>query len=182
MSSVTLDHSLNGGFDIRELEFLVMRYAGWGTIAASIVWGTAAAGCSSNTELFERSGGAAAATGVGGQGLGGGSGGGVGGACNPGVSESCYSGPDGTEGVGVCHAGARICLSDGSAFGPCGGEVTAGPDDCTTRGGTLKLPPHHALAISIRDRGGGKEANVAPPLSAIERRLTTRRCEPPVLI
>ena len=28
MSSVTLDHSLNGGFDIRELEFLVMRYAG----------------------------------------------------------------------------------------------------------------------------------------------------------
>jgi hypothetical protein len=28
----------------------------------------------------------------------------------------------------------RICLSDGSAFGPCGGEVTPGRDDCTTPG------------------------------------------------
>jgi hypothetical protein len=45
-------------------------------------------------------------------------------ACEPGQVQPCYSGPDGTEGVGLCRAGGRTCLADGSGFGACQGEVT----------------------------------------------------------
>ncbi len=42
--------------------------------------------------------------------------------CTFGESEPCYSGPPGTEGVGICRAGERHCLEDGT-WGPCWGEV-----------------------------------------------------------
>jgi hypothetical protein len=46
-----------------------------------------------------------------------------------GLVEACYSGPDGTEGTGVCVPGVRTCL-DG-AFGACEGEVLpAAVDAC----------------------------------------------------
>ena len=59
---------------------------------------------------------------TGGSSGGGGSGGGSG-ACELGATEACYSGPEGTEDVGACHAGARTCAADGSGFGACEGEV-----------------------------------------------------------
>ena len=31
---------------------------------------------------------------------------------------TCYGGPDGTEGVGVCTGGTQTCLPDASGFGP----------------------------------------------------------------
>jgi hypothetical protein len=34
--------------------------------------------------------------------------------CSPGASESCYTGPPGTAGVGVCAAGTRFCNSEGT--------------------------------------------------------------------
>lgn len=71
--------------------------------------------------------------GAGGQNNGGQNNGGSGGgmtACAPGAIESCYSGPAGTEGVGPCKAGSRTCLPDGSAFGPCMGEVLPGTESC----------------------------------------------------
>lgn len=62
-------------------------------------------------------------------GAGGGTGGGA--ACKPGEAVACYGGAPGTEGHGACKAGTKTCLSDGSAFGECTGEVTPKmADDC----------------------------------------------------
>ena len=43
-------------------------------------------------------------------------------ACTPGDQIACYTGPDGTLGVGECRAGTRVCTTD-SSYGPCSGEV-----------------------------------------------------------
>ncbi len=58
--------------------------------------------------------------------------------CMPGQLGSCYTGPAGTDGVGVCHAGTRTCNANGLGWGPCNGEVVpvsevcsnASDDDC----------------------------------------------------
>lgn len=42
---------------------------------------------------------------------------------------SCYSGPAGTAGVGVCRPGFRPCV-DGTGYGPCGGEVLPSAEIC----------------------------------------------------
>lgn len=52
--------------------------------------------------------------------------------CTPGAVTSCYDGPMGTDGVGTCIAGMSTCLSDGSGFGPCEGQVVPSTDDCKT--------------------------------------------------
>src|SRR5687767_13088024 len=54
------------------------------------------------------------------------------GTCAPGSAMECYSGPPGTEGVGICTAGVAECLADGSGFGPCVGEVVPAAEDCAT--------------------------------------------------
>jgi hypothetical protein len=54
--------------------------------------------------------------------------------CAPGATASCYSGPTGTEGVGLCHAGTKTCAADGKSYGACTGEVLPVPEDCTTPG------------------------------------------------
>ncbi len=48
--------------------------------------------------------------------------------CVPGTIEPCYTGPENTEGVGLCHAGARVCSLDG-VWGACDGEVVPGEED-----------------------------------------------------
>jgi hypothetical protein len=61
--------------------------------------------------------------------------------CAPNSARDCYSGPDGTLDVGVCHGGTELCLPDGSAYGPCEGEQlpeaelcgNALDDDCDSR-------------------------------------------------
>ena len=45
-----------------------------------------------------------------------------GGGCTAGNTQACYSGPAGTQGVGICKAGTQTCGSDGT-FGTCIGEV-----------------------------------------------------------
>jgi hypothetical protein len=54
--------------------------------------------------------------------------------CTPRTTRSCYTGPPGTDGVGICRAGTQTCeLSpDGttSAWGPCTGAVLPGPEVC----------------------------------------------------
>lgn len=52
--------------------------------------------------------------------------------CKQGEQQSCYSGPSGTAGVGVCKAGVALCKPDGSGFGQCMGEVLPGDEDCST--------------------------------------------------
>jgi hypothetical protein len=43
--------------------------------------------------------------------------------CTAGSTQSCYSGPSGTEGVGQCKGGSQTCNSNGNGFGSCSGEV-----------------------------------------------------------
>ena len=48
----------------------------------------------------------------------------------PGSTRSCYTGPNGTEGVGLCTAGLETC--SGGMFGSCVGEVTPQPELCNS--------------------------------------------------
>ncbi|UQA56074.1 hypothetical protein [Polyangium aurulentum] len=54
------------------------------------------------------------------------------GPCTPGETEACYTGPEGTAGVGVCKVGTRVCNADGSGFGGCVGEVVPSAENCVT--------------------------------------------------
>jgi hypothetical protein len=60
----------------------------------------------------------------------GGSGGGLG--CTPDAVEACYSGPEGSEGKGLCKAGTHVCNKEGTGFDACVGEVLPKAEDCTT--------------------------------------------------
>ncbi|WP_153821322.1 hypothetical protein [Polyangium spumosum] len=60
----------------------------------------------------------------------GGAGGGEG--CVPDEERACYTGPPGTEDVGLCKRGIQVCLPNGSGFGECGGEVLPQPENCAT--------------------------------------------------
>lgn len=136
-----------------------MKRRGSGIVARLAILGLLAYGCDafSNHEAGAsdgmglrggEAGGAGSGDGSGGDGPGGdgaGGGGGVGGEggaggveapfCEPGTVEACYTGPEGTEGVGICRAGQRECLPDGLGFSKCLGEqipiaTACGPDDC----------------------------------------------------
>jgi hypothetical protein len=50
--------------------------------------------------------------------------------CTPGAPMSCYSGPAGTENVGVCRAGQEVCLQPDDASSACLGEVVPTAEDC----------------------------------------------------
>jgi hypothetical protein len=53
--------------------------------------------------------------------------------CAPGEARSCYDGPAGTEGVGLCRAGTQACAGDGASWGACAGEVLPAPvEDCAS--------------------------------------------------
>jgi Putative metal-binding motif len=45
--------------------------------------------------------------------------------------QSFYTGPEGTEGVGICHAGTRACTN--GAFAVCRQEVTPGNEICANQ-------------------------------------------------
>jgi hypothetical protein len=44
------------------------------------------------------------------------------------TQQSCYSGPPGTEGIGICQAGIQTC--DQGQWGPCTGDTTPAPEQC----------------------------------------------------
>jgi hypothetical protein len=44
------------------------------------------------------------------------------------VTQACYTGPAGTNGVGICHGGTQVCTS--GAFGSCVGQVTPIAEIC----------------------------------------------------
>lgn len=50
--------------------------------------------------------------------------------CAPGSVAPCYTGPEGTQGVGACAAGEQACGADGLGFGACVGDVLPGDEDC----------------------------------------------------
>ena len=51
------------------------------------------------------------------------------GECLPGETRPCYTGPDGSEGVGTCHGGTQTCDQD-RTWGGCEGEVVPTTDAC----------------------------------------------------
>jgi hypothetical protein len=53
--------------------------------------------------------------------------------CLPGAKAACYTGPAGTEGVGICVGGLQTCNALGTAFGSCDGEALPHAEDCTTK-------------------------------------------------
>lgn len=57
--------------------------------------------------------------------------------CTPNSTRPCYSGPEGTEGLGTCVGGTQTCLDSGTEYGACEGELlpgeelpTAGDENC----------------------------------------------------
>lgn len=53
-------------------------------------------------------------------------------ACVPNQAYDCYSGPMGTEDVGVCTGGTQTCNAEGTALGPCIGQVLPGLELCAS--------------------------------------------------
>ena len=49
--------------------------------------------------------------------------------CDPGETRACYTGDDGTEGVGLCEEGAEACVA-GVWSGECDDEVVPETEDC----------------------------------------------------
>ena len=52
--------------------------------------------------------------------------------CTPLARQGCYSGPEGTLGVGICQAGSQQCNAQGTAWGECTGDILPQPEDCAT--------------------------------------------------
>lgn len=88
-----------------------------------------ATGCG-RTGLAQSAGGGSSAGSAGGGHDGGAADGG--GSCTPGAPTSCYAGPPGTEGVGICGPGVAICREDGRGYGPCDGQQLPAPEDWST--------------------------------------------------
>jgi hypothetical protein len=53
--------------------------------------------------------------------------------CAPGMKIDCYSGPDGTKGIGICQAGKQTCRMDGSGYDACVGEVKPKAESCAAK-------------------------------------------------
>src|SRR5262249_18347420 len=52
-------------------------------------------------------------------------------ACLPGATRSCYGGPPGTAGVGICAAGSETCAADGSGYAGCTQVLPAAAESCS---------------------------------------------------
>lgn len=72
--------------------------------------------------------------GAGGDGVGGAGGSGGTNGCMPGTSRVCYTGPAGTQDVGICKSGMQMCLADGTSYGTCDGEALPAAEDCKVAG------------------------------------------------
>lgn len=54
--------------------------------------------------------------------------------CPPAGQTQCYTGPDGTKGVGICVGGVKTCADDGKSWGVCEGEVLPSAESCEVDG------------------------------------------------
>jgi hypothetical protein len=54
--------------------------------------------------------------------------------CTPGEALKCFSGAPEQENVGLCASGNKTCNAEGSAFGPCEGEILPAPETCANPG------------------------------------------------
>lgn len=51
--------------------------------------------------------------------------------CTPGDTQPCYEGPSGTSGIGICTAGVRTCVEDGTDWSECVGQVLPRREICS---------------------------------------------------
>lgn len=78
-------------------------------------------------------------------------------ACAAGETQSCYSGPDGTMGAGICVAGQQLC--QGGSWGPCQGDVVPQQESCANTGaddncnGSLDDVPDLGTACDTGEKG-----------------------------
>lgn len=115
------------------------RAAGWMVVGAAVVAALlGGGGCLQilgDDGTFVLGGAGGTGTTTGGTGGVGGTSGGTGGMttteCDPGVSEACYDGPEGTKDAGICTSGTHECGADGT-WGTCDGEVTPTAETCVT--------------------------------------------------
>ncbi len=54
--------------------------------------------------------------------------------CAPNSTTACYTGPMGTQNVGECKAGMQTCNAQGTAYGPCTGQVVPVAENCALPG------------------------------------------------
>ncbi|RLB63490.1 MAG: hypothetical protein DRI90_06735, partial [Deltaproteobacteria bacterium] len=52
--------------------------------------------------------------------------------CAPGELVDCYDGPTGTDGVGICHGGQKMCEPGGESFTVCFGQVVPLIEECAS--------------------------------------------------
>jgi hypothetical protein len=96
--------------------------------------GTGTGGASmSSSASSGATGGASSSASSGATGGSGGTGGGFE-TCSPGDTRPCYTGPSGTEGLGLCKGGSQTCNASGVGYGGCLGQVLPKPESCFTPG------------------------------------------------
>ncbi|HEX8538936.1 MAG TPA: carboxypeptidase-like regulatory domain-containing protein, partial [Cystobacter sp.] len=54
--------------------------------------------------------------------------------CREGDTRPCYEGPEGTTGMGQCHAGTQTCMAGGTAWSACEGQLLPEAEDCSRPG------------------------------------------------
>jgi hypothetical protein len=52
--------------------------------------------------------------------------------CVPGTLSTCYDGPTGTDGTGICQAGQKMCEASGNTETACAGQVLPLTEECLT--------------------------------------------------
>ena len=72
-------------------------------------------------------------------------------ACTSGQAAGCYSGPAGTEGVGVCKAGSHTCV--GGQFGACSGETGPSTETCDGQDNNCDGETDEGLALATCGSG-----------------------------
>ncbi len=71
------------------------------------------------------------------------------------LTRACYSGPAGTEGVGVCSGGTQTC--NAGDWGTCAGEVTPAAETCDAQDNNCDGQVDEALTRACYDGPGGTE-------------------------
>ncbi len=97
------------------------------TSTGGMAGSTSSGGTGGSTGGTTASGGTGGSTG--GTTASGGTGGSTG--CTQGMTQACYTGPAGTEGIGDCHSGVSTCTAAGE-WGACAGDVLPKIEDCAT--------------------------------------------------
>jgi hypothetical protein len=75
------------------------------------------------------------------------------GAIDESVTQSCYTGPGGTQGVGVCASGTQACSA--GAWGPCIGEVTPYSELCDNQDNDCDTQTDESLSRTCYDGSTG---------------------------